>query len=129
MTRSLFDTHLLLWSVTEDPKLTTAARLAILDPQNEPWFSLVSIWEIAIKFAKRSDIFPHAPMKIRTTLLDRGWQELDIQAEHLDATTALPPLHGDPFDRLLLAQARVEGMTLVTGDQTVAQYSGPVLRV
>lgn len=125
----LLDTHLLLWAAGSPEKLSTSARLSIEDPQNELFFSVASLWEIVIKRRlERSDFRVEASV-LRRGLLDNGYQELAITSEHAVSVDSLPPLHKDPFDRILVAQAIAEGITLLTADTLVAQYPGPVRRV
>jgi PIN domain nuclease of toxin-antitoxin system len=127
--RLLLDTHLLLWAARPSPRLSAQAREAINDPDNELVFSVASIWEVAIKFSSRRDAFNTEPHSLRRLLLDNGYEELAITGSHAVAVTNLPPLHRDPFDRMLVAQSIVEGITLLTSDQRVAQYPAPVRRV
>jgi len=89
-------------------------------------FSVASVWEIAIKFALGRPDFRVDPRALRRGLLDNGYAELPVTADHALATLALPPIHKDPFDQLLVAQATVEGVVLLTADPTVAGYPGPV---
>ncbi len=122
----LLDTHLLLWAATAVQKLPSAARALMEDEQNSLCFSVVSIWEVAIKRAASRRDYMVEPAVLRTGLLDAGYWELTIASPHALATAALPPLHRDPFDRLLVSQASVEGMVLVTSDSVLATYPGPV---
>jgi PIN domain nuclease of toxin-antitoxin system len=96
------------------------------DPENELLFSVASLWEIVIKRGLKRPDFQVDARLLRRGLLDNGYQELPILSEHAVAVDSLPPIHKDPFDRLLIAQATVEGITLLTDDTTVAQYPGPV---
>jgi len=96
------------------------------DRRNEPLFSAASIWEIAIKNALGRDDFRVDPRLLRRSLLDNGYSELPVTSEHAVAIDGLPPLHKDPFDRLLLAQALSEGIVLLTTDAQLARYAGPV---
>jgi PIN domain nuclease of toxin-antitoxin system len=122
----LLDTHLLIWAADGSDSLPPDARTLMADPHNELLFSVASIWEIAIKRGlDRSDFQVDARL-LRRGLLDNGYHELPILSEHVVAIDALPPIHKDPFDRLLIAQARVEGITLLTNDATVAQYQGAI---
>ena len=98
----------------------------ILDPENTPMFSVISLWELGIKAAKRLPAFDGDPGIIRRNLLERDWIELPVTGEHALTAGTLPPIHGDPFDRMLVAQAIVEGALLVTADRIVARYPGPV---
>jgi PIN domain nuclease of toxin-antitoxin system len=123
--RYLFDTQLVIWTAYDAARLPRIARDLLDDEVVEPVVSVVAIWEVAIKSAKYGD-FPFDPHVLRSAMLGHGWEELPVVAAHVLAATGLPPLHGDPFDRLILAQALAEGMTLVTTDKTVARYPGPV---
>lgn len=125
----LLDTHLLLWAAGEPERLSPEA-LALLDaPENELVFSAASLWEITIKRGLGRSDFKVDPRLLRRGLLDNGYSELPIASEHAVAIDSLPPIHKDPFDRILVAQATVEGITLLTADELVAQYPGPVRRV
>ena len=123
----LLDTHLLLWAVGPDERLSATARQLIGDPDNEVWFSTVSIWEVAIKHGRGR--VEADPRLLRRGLLDNLYCELSVTGEHAVAIANLPLLHRDPFDRMLVAQSLVEGITLLTADPRVAQYPGPVQRV
>lgn len=125
----LTDTHVLLWAAGQSNRLPKEARKLIEAAGDQRWFSVVSLWEIAIKRALRRADFDIDPRRLRRGLLDNDWRELVVSADHALATQDLPPLHKDPFDRLLLAQAHVEGLTLVTSDALVARYPGDVRRV
>jgi PIN domain nuclease of toxin-antitoxin system len=125
----LLDTQLLLWAAGEPRKLSRAARRLINDPDNELLFSAASIWEIAIKSTLGRDDFRVEPRLLRRGLLDNGYIELPITSQHAVGIDTLPPLHKDPFDRLLISQALTEGITLLTGDEQVAQYPGPIRRI
>jgi len=125
----LLDTHLLLWAAGQPEQLSSAARQFLDDPQNELMFSPASLWEIAIKRAMGRSDFRADPRLLRRGLLDNGYGELPITSEHAVAVDGLPPIHKDPFDRILVAQASVEGIALLTADPVVAQYPGPVQRV
>ena len=122
----LLDTHLLLWSAGQPQRLSAAARELIEDPANDPVFSAVSLWEIAIKRGLGRADFHVDPRLLRRGLLDNGYGELSMTSDHAVAIDGLPPLHRDPFDRILIAQATVEGILLLTADSQVSQYPGPV---
>jgi PIN domain nuclease of toxin-antitoxin system len=125
----LLDTHLLLWAAGEPRRLPAAARRLIGDKRHELHFSAASLWEIAIKQALGRADFHADPGVLRRGLLDNGYAEVPVNGEHAVAVTVLPPLHRDPFDRILIAQAVVEGMQLVTADAQVARYPGPIRKV
>lgn len=125
----LLDTHLLLWAAGQPKKLPIAARKLIVSQRNTLHFSTASLWEIAIKRALGRDDFRADPGVLRRGLLESGYEELPINGDHAVAVGVLPALHKDPFDRMLVAQAAVQGMTLLTVDAQVAEYPGPVRRV
>jgi PIN domain nuclease of toxin-antitoxin system len=125
----LLDTHLLLWTAGDPKRLSTKARKLINEPASELFFSAASLWEIAIKNGLGRDDFKVDARLLRRGLLDNGYSELPIGSEHAVAIDSLPPIHKDPFDRMLVAQAMVEGITLLTSDAVVAQYPGAVRRV
>lgn len=125
----LLDTHLLLWAAGTPKRLSSAARKAISAPNNILYFSAASIWEIVIKNGLGRTDFSVDARVLRRGLVDNGYIELPISGEHALAVDHLPPIHKDPFDRMLLAQASTEGMTLLTSDATLAQYPGAVRKV
>jgi len=122
----LLDTHILLWAAGQPENLTANVRGLLDDPRNELIFSSASIWEIAIKSGLGRSDFQVDARNLRRELLDNGYLELPIASEHAVAIDCLPPIHKDPFDRLLIAQSMVEGITLLTADPLVAQYPAPV---
>jgi len=122
----LLDTHLLLWAAGQPHRLSSEARALLDDPENPLLFSAASVWEIAIKSGLGRPDFRADPHLLRRGLLDNAWEELPVTSAHAVALTHLPPLHRDPFDRMLVAQAETEGVTLLTADPVVAQYPGPV---
>ena len=122
----LLDTHLLLWAAGNPDRLSAAARALIEESENDLFFSAASLWEIAIKRNLGRDDFRVDPRVLRRSLLDNGYRELPITSEHAVAVDTLPSIHKDPFDRIITAQATVEGITLLTSDPLVAQYPGPV---
>ncbi|MBZ9848590.1 type II toxin-antitoxin system VapC family toxin [Mesorhizobium sp. CA14] len=125
----LLDTHLLLWAAGEPDQLPLPALAEMEDPSNELLFSAVSLWEVAIKRGLGRAGFTVDPRLLRRGLLDNGYQELPITSEHAVAIDGLPPIHKDPFDRILVAQAIVEGVTLLTVDDVVARYPGPIRKL
>ena len=122
----LLDTHLLLWAAGDPSRLSTVALALIESADNELFFSSVSLWEISIKRGLGRSDFQTDPRILRRGLLDNGYSELPVTSEHAVAIESLPPIHKDPFDRMLVAQATVEGITLLTADSLLAQYPGPV---
>lgn len=122
----LIDTHLLLWAAFQSARLPQAARRVIAEPRHRLWFSVAAIWEVSIKRGLNRPDFRVDPGALRAGLMANGYDELAIEGRHCLALSALPPLHADPFDRLMLAQAVTEGLILLTADRTVADYGGPV---
>ncbi|MEZ5614379.1 MAG: type II toxin-antitoxin system VapC family toxin [Rhodocyclaceae bacterium] len=125
----LLDTHLLLWAAGEPKRLSAAARKLIGDARNELLFSAASLWEIVIKRSLGREDFRVDPRLLRRGLLDNGYVELPISGEHALTVDGLPPVHKDPFDRILVAQSIVESVTLLTSDPLLAKYPGPIRRV
>ena len=125
----LLDTHLLLWAAGDPDRLSKQARQLINTQENELLFSAASIWEVAIKRGLNRPDFKVDARLLRRGLLDNGYNELPIVSDHVVATESLPPIHRDPFDRVLVAQATVEGITLLTTDSVVSQYPGPIRTV
>lgn len=125
----LLDTHLLLWAAGQPRRLSPKARALIVNEEAELLFSAASLWEVAIKHALGRDDFRTDARLLRRGLLDNGYTELPIVSEHVVATESLPSIHKDPFDRILIAQATVEGVTLLTNDSVVAQYPGSIQAV
>lgn len=122
----LLDTHILLWAAYEPEKLGAEARSLCEAPGNTLVFSAASIWEVAIKAARRREDFTVDPRVLRRGLVESGYVELPVRADHAAEVADLPAIHRDPFDRVLVAQARIEGVTLLTSDATVGRYGPPV---
>lgn len=125
----LLDTHLLLWAAGHPERLSAAARTLLQSPRNSLYFSAASIWEVAIKNSLGREDFHADPGLLRRGLLENDYKELAIDGRHGVAVNLLPALHKDPFDRILVAQAIVEEILLVTADNQVARYPGPVRKV
>ncbi len=125
----LLDTHLLLWVANDPSRLSQAARNWIEDMNHEMLFSAASLWEIVIKRSLGRDDFQADARLLRRGLLDNGYREVSITSEHAFALASLPSIHKDPFDRILVAQATVEDMILLTTDPVVASYPGPIREV
>ena len=126
--RILLDTHIALWAVTGHASLSKQARETILDA-DEVFVSVASTWEIAIKHALGKGDMPVSAEQALRAFRDAGYVMLDIKPEHTLRVEKLPPIHKDPFDRMLVAQALCEPLILVTCDPLVAQYGSGVLRV
>jgi PIN domain nuclease of toxin-antitoxin system len=125
----LLDTHLLLWIAFKSSKLSAAAVSLIEEPANELWFSTVSIWEVAVKSGRKRADFSVDPRILQSALLRAEYLELGLNAEHTFAIMDLPSIHKDPFDRILIAQAHIENITLLTSDAKVARYPGAIILV
>lgn len=125
----LADTHVLLWAAAEPERLDERSRDMILSPEAQVWFSAVSIWEVAIKSGLGRDDFKVSPYILRRALLDHDYRELTVNSTHAAAVSTLPSIHRDPFDRLLLAQAEIEGMLFLTADEQLLEYPGLIHRV
>lgn len=125
----LLDTHLLLWAAGQPERLSTSARSVLENPANQLLFSAASLWEVSIKNGLGRDDFSVNPRLLRRGLLDNGYLELPITSEHTVSLDNLPAIHKDPFDRLLIVQSMVEGITLLTSDALVARYAGSIILV
>lgn len=125
----LLDTHLLLWAANEPEKLSAKAVSLMGNPEHQLIFSAASIWEIAVKNSLGRDDFEVDARLLRRGLLDNDYTELAITSAHAVFVESLPSIHKDPFDRILVAQATVEGFTLLTADSAVAKYPGPIEHV
>ncbi len=123
----LLDTHLLLWAAGEPDKLSATAKSLLMDGTNDLFFSSASIWEIVIKRGVGRDDFRVDPVRLRKMLVMNGYAEISIEADHALAVDGLPHLHKDPFDRILLAQARAEGIQLLTADAQIIKYGDGVI--
>ena len=124
--RLLLDTDILLWAANEPERLSAATRALVENPNNDVVFSAISIWEIAIKTGRGRDDFRLHAGFFRRGLFDNGYTELPMTGAHAAALAGLPAIHKDPFDRMLVAQATVEGLTVVTSDPAIANYPGPI---
>ena len=125
----LLDTHILLWSAGQPDKLSTDARTLLLDSSNALFFSAASIWEIVIKRGLGRDDFKVDPLRLRKQLVINGYEEVSVSADQALAVDVLPALHKDPFDRILSAQARAEGMLLLTADSQILRYGLGIMTV
>ena len=125
----LLDTHLLLWAANEPKRLPKSARVLIEDLENDLLFSAASMWEITIKCSLGREDFRVNARLLRRGLLDNGYTELPITSEHAINVDHLPSTHKDPFDRILVAQVTVEGITLLTNDHKLTNYPGPIRKV
>lgn len=122
----LLDTHVLLWAASEPEKLSSRALAMIDSPDHQLWFSAASIWEVSIKSGLGRTDFRVSPHLLRRGLVENGYHELAITSQHAAAVSHLPDIHKDPFDRVLVAQAEQEGFLLLTVDELVLRYPGPI---
>ena len=123
--RLLLDTHIAVWAILDEPRLSRIAHNLIADLDNQIFVSVATLWEIAIKFARRRGRPNDMPMSAADALQAfgaAGYEVLNVTTAHALAVSALPLLHADPFDRMLIAQSRSERLKLLTADATVASY-------
>jgi len=130
--RLLLDTHIALWAISDDPRLSDLARSLIADPENPVFVSIASLWEIGIKYARargRPNDMPIGSKAAQNYFQAAGYHMLPVSAAHVHALQDLPPLHNDPFDRMLLAQAFETPLRLLTRDHVMPSYGDYVLSV
>lgn len=125
----LLDTHVALWAITDNPRLSQKAREIIQSPKTTVWISAASIWEIAIKNALGRGDMPVNSQDAVRYFHESGYRFLAVEAEHAMAVEDLAAHHQDPFDRMLVAQALVEPMRLMTHDGLVARYSDTIIKI
>lgn len=125
----LLDTHVALWAITDSPKLPQKARDLIASPKTTVWVSAANVWEIAIKHSLGRGDMPVSGQDAIRYFRDAGYRLLSVDAEHAATIEELPPHHQDPFDRILVAQALVEPMRLMTHDPLVALYSDTIIKI
>jgi PIN domain nuclease of toxin-antitoxin system len=122
----LVDTHILLWWLQDDPKLSTRGKRELGDGENELYISCVSLWEMSIKRALGK---LHVPDILMQVVANNNIGIIPVDVEHVASFANVPPLHSDPFDRMLVAQAITEGLTIMTHDKQITNYSVPCLLV
>ena len=125
----LLDTHVALWAITDSPKLSHKARELIQSPKTTVWISAATVWEIGIKYSLGRGEMPVSGQDAERYFRESGYRFLAIEAEHALAIEGLAQHHHDPFDRILVAQALVEPMRLMTHDSMVARYSDTIIVV
>lgn len=125
----LLDTHVALWAITDSPKLPKKALELIKSPKSSVWISAATIWEIAIKHSLGRGDMPVSSQDALRYFRDSGYGFLPVEPEHAAAVEDLPAHHADPFDRILVAQALVEPMRLITHDAMVARYSNTIIEI
>lgn len=123
----LLDTHILIWAARD--VLPKKARDMVVSLKNTVYFSPISVWEVVIKYNLKKVDFDIDPEKLRDRLLVNEYKNVPVTLQHAMAVNELPSIHKDPFDRMLIAQAKFEGMLLVTHDDNVAKYPGQIVRV
>ena len=127
--RLLLDTQVALWGLTNDPRLTQKAQELIVNPNNDVFVSVASLWEISIKQQLARGDMPVSGSRATELFSAAGYQLLPIQVAHAIAVESLPSIHNDPFDRMLIVQALTEPMRLLTHERTVARYSDTIIFV
>ncbi|MDE0107569.1 MAG: type II toxin-antitoxin system VapC family toxin [Bryobacterales bacterium] len=127
--RLLLDTHVLIWVTAEPDRISNDVLRIIESRDTELVFSAASVWEVAIKRTLGREDFEVDPRLLRRGLMENGYTELAITGAHAAAVDSLPPIHKDPFDRILIAQALAESLMLLTADPVVARYPGPIMSV
>ena len=125
----LLDTHVALWAITDSPKLPQKARELIQSPKTSVWISAASVWEISIKHSLGRGDMPVCGQDAVRYFRESGYRFLAVEAEHAAAVEELAHHHQDPFDRILVAQAIVEPMRLMTHDPLVALYSDTIIKI
>lgn len=125
----LLDTHVALWAITDSPKLSKKARELIESPKSSVWISAATVWEIALKHGLGRGDMPVSSQDALRYFRESGYRFLPVEPEHAAAVEDLPAHHGDPFDRILVAQAIVEPMRLITHDPVVARYSDAIIEI
>ncbi|MBP6900110.1 MAG: type II toxin-antitoxin system VapC family toxin [Burkholderiaceae bacterium] len=125
----LLDTHVALWAISDSPRLPPKARELLVSAKTTVWVSAASVWEIAIKHGLGRGDMPVSAQDALRYFQDSGYRILAIEAEHAAAVEQLPSHHSDPFDRILIAQALVEPMRLMTHDTLVARYSDTIIEI
>jgi PIN domain nuclease of toxin-antitoxin system len=122
--RLLLDSHVIVWWSVYPGRLRASTRDAIISPDNDVLLSAASVWELGLKIARQKLSLPE---DFVVCLIDAGLEELPVSIAHASRAMALPPLHGDPFDRLLIGQALEEGLVLVTSDREIVRYDVPTM--
>jgi len=125
----LLDTHVALWAITDSPKLSKKAREMIELPKSSIWISAATVWEIAIKHSLARGDMPVSGQDALRYFRESGYRFLPVEPEHAAAVEDLPAHHSDPFDRILIAQALIEPMRLMTHDPMMARYSDIVIEI
>ncbi|MBI2375567.1 MAG: type II toxin-antitoxin system VapC family toxin [Deltaproteobacteria bacterium] len=127
--RLLLDTHVALWAIAADRRLPRSARDLIRDSENDVYVSAATVWEISIKHALGTGRMPISGAAAHDYFEDAGYISVPISSTHASAVEGLPRIHGDPFDRIIVAQSIVEPFRLVTHDETVASYHPSIILV
>ena len=127
--RILIDTHVIIWAMVESPRLSSKARKILTEDGNEFFLSAASLWEIALKHGNSPGDMPVTPSLVQAFCLDSGITALNVSFLHAARTISLPPIHADPFDRMLVAQAQCESLQLLTHDALIARYGDFVIKV
>ena len=128
----LLDTHILIWALNDDPRLSKKARELLLKPENSIYYSVVSIWEVAIKHAIHPENVAFTGRELAQFCNDAGFLPLNMQEKHVFSLETIErendaPPHNDPFDRILIAQAKTEKMRFLTHDALLPYYKEPCI--
>jgi PIN domain nuclease of toxin-antitoxin system len=125
----LLDTHIILWAATDVKRLSRKAKTILEDMANVLYFSPISLWEISVKHAKHPDQMAITSEQARELAVKMGFIELPVRSRHGVDIANLPDIHNDPFDRMLITQARSDGLKLVSHDHKVAAYGEAIVKV
>lgn len=126
----LIDTHIAIWAIEDNPKLSAKAKEILMDSNNEIFFSVASAWEVTIKHQNHPEVFPEDGQSFASGCEDNGYIALPVMLKHVYAVSTLKrsenaPRHKDPFDRIILAQAKSENFMFLTHDSLIADYNEP----
>ena len=127
--RVLLDTHVALWALVDDPRLSSSARILIEDSRNILFVSAATVWEISIKRTVSPEKMPISGGEAIQFFQRAGYRFLDISPDHASRVETLPRHHNDPFDRIIVAQALIEPLVLVTSDRILSLYSDSIIIV
>ena len=125
----LLDTHIILWAGFDVKRLSRKAKSILENPENALYFSPVSLWEISIKHEKHPEQMAITSERVREIAVKMGFIELPVRSRHGVDIANLPGIHNDPFDRMLITQARSDGLYLLSHDDKVIAYGEPVVKV
>ena len=125
----LLDTHILIWVISADPRLSNEALEILNDEENSFYYSVISLWEVAIKKKKNPSAIPITAEELKNFCEESGFMRLGLKDSHVFEFSALPPVHTDPFDNILISQAHCENMIFMTHDSKLDSYGAFVLHM